>query len=295
MSDGPVVDAATAAAVREGSYVDWSCVMGGAVIASALSFVLFTFGSGIGLSLVSPWTGAKMSATGFAIMASVWAVFVQVGAFAAGGYLAGRMRRPWKDAKRDEVEFRDGAHGAIVWAAGVAIGAAILAWTAAGTARTATDVASGAMSRAGSSGATSTASSYTVDTLFRSPANRQPAEAAAAGDFRAEAGRILLTATSPAGMTPADRTYLIQLVAARTGIPPQEAEQRLNELIASAKETADRARKIGIVAAFLAAASLMAGLAAAWSAARIGGAHRDEGLIWRGFSYRGTAPMRPNL
>ena len=270
--------------------------MGGAVIAAAVSFVLFTFGSAIGLSLVSPWTGAKMSATAFAIVASAWAVFVQVGAFAAGGYLAGRMRRPWKDAKQDEIEFRDGAHGALVWAAGVMLGAFILVWTAAGTARTASDMGSAALSR---SGATETTSTYAVDTLFRSPTApptaRQPADAAATGDYRSEAGRILLTAASPAGMTPADRAYLVQLVAARTGIPPQEAEQRLTQLMANMKETADRARKLGIVAAFLAAASLMAGLAAAWSAARIGGTHRDQGLIWRGFANQGLAPTRSKL
>jgi hypothetical protein len=69
-----------------------------------------------------------------------------------------------------------------------------------------------------------------------------------------------------------------------------DAEQRVNQVIASTKEAADKARKVGIVAAFLTAASLLAGLAAAWTGARLGGTHRDEGLIWRGFARRTVTP-----
>ena len=37
------------------SYVEWSAVFAGAVVASAISFVLLTAGAAIGLSLVSPY------------------------------------------------------------------------------------------------------------------------------------------------------------------------------------------------------------------------------------------------
>ena len=37
-------------------------------------------------------------------------------AASAGGYIAGRMRSRFGDAVADEVEFRDGAHGLVVWA-----------------------------------------------------------------------------------------------------------------------------------------------------------------------------------
>ena len=36
------------------SYVEWGAVLAGAVLAASLSFVLLTFGTGIGLSLLSP-------------------------------------------------------------------------------------------------------------------------------------------------------------------------------------------------------------------------------------------------
>ena len=41
--------------------VDWPAVIAGAVLATAISFVLFTFGAGLGLSITSPYPGRKES------------------------------------------------------------------------------------------------------------------------------------------------------------------------------------------------------------------------------------------
>jgi hypothetical protein len=275
---------------REGSYVDWPCALAGSVIAAALSFVLFTFGSGIGLSMVSPWAGAGSSMVKFAILASLFAVLVQVGAFAAGGYVAGRMRRPWKDAKADEVEYRDGVHGALVWAVGVALGASLLATTAGGAARTAADA--GGMA-AGRSNGVSAETMFTIDKLLRSSKPRTEAErlADARADnrpdlTRGEVERLLAANLARGEMVNADRVYLAQLIAGRTGLSEPEAAARIDSAVVTVKATADRARKTGILAAFLAAASLLAGLVAAWNAAMIGGTHRDQGILWKGFARR---------
>jgi hypothetical protein len=287
---GPAVhNAARSPSTRDGSYVDWPCAMAGAVTAAAISFVLLTFGSGIGLSIVSPWSGSGLSIVAFAVLTSFWALVAQLSAFAAGGYLAGRMRRPWSDARPEEVEFRDGVHGALVWAVGVAFGALLFASAVAGTTRTVASVGNGAAS----SSSMSESSIAFIDTLFRSTRAAQPDGSTA---YRAEAGRILVAGTGRSELPAADRTYLAQLVAARTGLSQPEAEQRVDQVITSAKMATDRARKAGIVAAFLAAATLLAGCAAAWSAAQLGGMHRDQGLIWRGFArhqritLRGVAP-----
>jgi hypothetical protein len=45
--------------------------------------------------------------------------------FGLGGYLAGRLRIPLRPRSRDEVEFRDGIHGLLVWAIAVLIGAVL--------------------------------------------------------------------------------------------------------------------------------------------------------------------------
>ena len=48
-------------------------------------------------------------------------------AFGVGGYIAGRMRAPI-DASDDEIEFRDGTHGVLVWA--IAMVLILMTWAA---------------------------------------------------------------------------------------------------------------------------------------------------------------------
>ena len=107
--------------------------MAGAVVAAAASFVLMTFASAIGLMVVSPSPTWRDTSVWLAILSGLWIIVVAIGSFALGGYLAGRVRSTWK-APEDEVEFRDGAHGLLVWAVGVVLGVALL-WASAGRAR----------------------------------------------------------------------------------------------------------------------------------------------------------------
>jgi hypothetical protein len=273
--------------LRDGSYVDWPCALAGSVIAAAISFVLFTFGSGIGLSIVSPWSGSGTSTVTFAVLASIFAVLAQVGAFATGGYVAGRMRRPWKDAKAEEVTYRDGVHGALVWGIGVILGATLLASTLGGAARTVADAGGTAAVR---SGGASAATVTSVDRLFRSnKSTAAPADARndqGRNETRAEVERIVAASIARREIVAADKTYLAQIVASRTGLTEGEAGLRIDQAIFDGKAAADLARKTGIISAFLAGASLLAGLVAAWSAAMVGGTHRDQGIIWRGLTSR---------
>ncbi len=107
------------------AYLEWGPVIAGALGAAAISLVLFTFGSAIGLSAISPYPYSGLSAQTFFIVAAIFAALVQVGSFAAGGYLAGRIRTPWANGIENERHFRDGTYGFIVWALGLMIGAAI--------------------------------------------------------------------------------------------------------------------------------------------------------------------------
>src|SRR3954452_21467616 len=75
------------------SYVDWAAVIGGIVLASAISLLLLTFGSAVGLSFANFHTFTGVSGVWVAIAAASWLLWVQISSFMAGGYLAGRMRR----------------------------------------------------------------------------------------------------------------------------------------------------------------------------------------------------------
>jgi len=87
---------------------------------------------------------------------------------------------------------------------------------------------------------------------------------------RAEAARVLLTVSSHRGMQPEDRAYLVRLTAAYTGLAQPDAERRVDEAVAHAKENISRARRSAVIGA-----AAMLGAAASWFAACAGGRVRD--------------------
>ena len=152
-----MANAATAATpgilARVSSYVEWAPITAGAVSAAAISFVLLTFGSAIGLTAISPWSSSSLPAWLIAIVGALWLLLTQAGSYALGGYLAGRLRAPVGDSLPAERYFRDGAHGFFVWALGVVITAVVVDWTAGAVLKSGIDagatVASGAAQGAG--------------------------------------------------------------------------------------------------------------------------------------------------
>jgi hypothetical protein len=122
---------------------DWAAIVGGALAAIAVSIILFTAGSGFGLSTVEPWSFANRSPAEFAIGAGIWLIVMQWLSSALGGYMAGRLRTKWVGPRVDEVLFRDTAHGFLAWALATVIVAALFALGTgvAGTAMVGTEAA----------------------------------------------------------------------------------------------------------------------------------------------------------
>jgi hypothetical protein len=273
--------------------VEWGAVIAGAFLAAAISFVLLTFGAAIGLSAVSPWPNSGASAKVVASIAVFWAMAQQIGAFMAGGYVAGRMRSRWHETGH-EADFRDGLHGGLVWAVGVVIGAALFLSTAGSVAKTGAEAAGGAAAAANAS--SSDPMDAVLDSMLRPttvaqagtpsaatpPAAQTPAaraRAVATGDeTRAEMSRLLSSAVATGSLSGESRAYLVQIVAQRAGIPQQEAERRVDQAFNAAREAADKARRAGILTGFVTAASLLLSLGAAWWAAMRGGNHRDHSI-----------------
>jgi hypothetical protein len=289
----PISDVGSAAVIRS-PYLDWGPVFGGAIGAAALSFLFLTFGGAIGLSITSPWPNSGVSMMTVAIVVALWMAIVQIVSFAAGGYLAGRLRSSWADTTLVEHQFRDGAHGFMVWATGVVLGAIILGMTGAGALSTLTR--SGSLVAAGAaSGALATGpADYAVDLLLRpGPRAGQAQPAQNVDGLRMEAGRIFISAINNRALTARDRDHLTQVVAARTGLPEAEAQRRVDaavtearDLEIKAREKADKARKAALIAGFIAAATLLISLAAACAGASLGGRHRDENKAPEFLGYR---------
>lgn len=110
-----------------GAANDWGAIIGGALGAIAISIILFTAGSGFGLSTVEPWSFANQAPEAFAIGTGIWLIVMQWLSAGFGGYLAGRLRAKWIGLRTDEVLFRDTAHGFLAWALATVIVAALFA------------------------------------------------------------------------------------------------------------------------------------------------------------------------
>ncbi len=251
------------------SYIHWGPIIAGAIAAAAVSFVLNGFAASVGLAVASPSPTWRDTSAGLTVLSGVWILVTTVGAFALGGYLAGRVRSSWSTTP-DEVEFRDGTHGLLVWALGVMIGAALLWGTA--SAFTAASMSGAQSARTQTSEPAFLA--YELDRLFRSERRAEPADP----EIRGEAGRILLTGIGRRDILANDRAALVRMVAARTNLAPPEADQRVTQVIEQARQANRQARISAIILGFSIAASLAAGAVAAWLAAGIGGKHRDQAI-----------------
>ena len=92
-------------------------------------------------------------------------------------------------------------------------------------------------------------------------------------------------------LTTENRSYLVPLIAQRTGLSQQEAEKRVDEAVNAARAAADKARRAAVLTGFVTAAGLILSLGAAWWAAVKGGDHRDRSVPARfGFDRR-RAPV----
>jgi len=264
-------------------YIQWTPVVAGALAATALSFILVTFAAAVGLGVTSTAPTWRDASAALWILSGIYLILQAVLSFAVGGYIAGRTTHASVASQTDDVENRDGVHGLAVWAVAVVMGA-ILAGLI-GTA--ALNRSSPNITRGNT--ATSAAEpllSYELDRLYRPSARRTAA--LDLSNERAEAGRVLLTASGHNGISTEDRTYLIQQVGGTTGASATDAERRVDTAIANAKTAIARSRRSTVILAFSLATALLLGAVAAWAAAAAGGRHRDGAPTpdWMGHANR---------
>ena len=262
--------------VEESSAISWAAVVAGAVAAAALTLVLLAFGAGMGFSVVSPWGNSGVSAGTFEIGTGLYLIVVAMLSSTIGGYIAGRLRTKWAGVHAHEVFFRDTAHGFLAWGLATVLGAAALT-AAAGS--FAGGASSGLASVAGVSTTQSAGSGgpvdYYVDALLRPVPTASPntTDSAAA---RREIARILTTGLREGDIPAPDRTYLAQVVGARTGLGQADAEKRVSDVIDQAKSALDIARKAAAKLSLWLTASLLIGALSASLAATEGGYVRDN-------------------
>jgi hypothetical protein len=273
MATDTTIVAVDATQGRAVSAVSWAAIIAGAVVAAAISALLFALGSGFGLASVSPWAGGPSPVT-FTVMTAIWLIIMQWAASGIGGYLTGRLRTRWIGTHTHEVFFRDTAHGFLSWALATVITAALFSSAAI------LGAGAGSHAAAAPSAAPAQALAYDVDTLFRSG---RPDTSPSAADVRAEAGRILAAGIAGGALVPGDRAYLDQLIVGEAGVTPTEADQRVTTVVdreqaavVQAKQAADAARKAAAAFAIFTGLSMLIGALIACVAAALGGQLRDQ-------------------
>jgi hypothetical protein len=247
----------------------WTPVVAGALAAAALAFVLHSFALALGLSVSSTAPTWRDTSFALVLLSGLYLLLVAVVSYGFGAYVTARLRVRFADAPAEDVEFRDGLHGLVVWALATLL-TGLLALAAIEAVPRLT-VPSGAGAGQATSVAGENIIAFDLDRLFRG--DRRPT-----GDMnytRSEAARILLTTSSHNGMRADDRTYLVHLVAATTGLAAADADRRVTEVAGQAKTDLDRARHTALIIGFMAGAAALVGAAAAWFAAGAGGRHRD--------------------
>lgn len=250
--------------VAPGTFIEWGPVIGGAIVGTAVASVLLAFAGAIGLLVASPSPSWRDASVWLTILSGVWLLLVYVFSFGIGGYVAGRLRSPLTEADPNEIEFRDGMHGLLAWGLGVIIGALLLwaAVTALSSTRSGTTPTSGEPGYLTSE----------LDRLFRSDGRPRDGDVQSR---REEAARLINSGLGRQGLAGDDRTYLVQLVAMRTGLSPADADRRVTQVMESAREATKKARRIAVITGFMTATALLAGAAAAWVFGRAGGRQRD--------------------
>ena len=268
------------------SYISWSAVAGGAIVGSALSFVLLTAGASIGLSTVSAHSTHSHATLG-ASVAVFWMVVSTILSYLIAGYIAGRIRETIPGESAHETEFRDGLHGALVWALSIVIGGILAAIAVTSASNSAVGAASISAEKYGlvspavdkmlrNQAVVQVQSNRSENAPTTTPRSADLPDPAAMAATRDEISRILNAAVIKGQLVGDDRQYTSAIVAQRLGIPVSVSEKRVDEAYAEAVQLVETARKSAVLAGLVAATGLLIGLAAAWYAAQKGGSHKND-------------------
>lgn len=251
------------------SAVSWGAIFAGAAGAAALSLILLILGTGLGLSSVSPWVHAGVSAQTLGVSTIIWITFTQLAASALGGYLAGRLRTKWLSVPVDEVHFRDTAHGFLAWAVASLLTAALLTSTISAVLSNTADgtmaLINSAPAKTGADALVQTGMRYQLDKLFRQPISTtaDPVVEPISQDFSDEGAHSVTTTAKNASQhhygevkrifanallnavegnktLPADDlNYVTSLVEQQTGLSQAEAQKRVRDSYSMALTQAD--------------------------------------------------------
>lgn len=276
--------------------ISWGAIFGGVVIAIAVQLLLSLLGVGFGLSMVDTAQNATPGASSFGIGAGVWWTVSYILSLVAGGYVAARLSGVFHP--------QDGTlHGLLTWAVALLISLLLLGSVVSGVVGGAFRTLSSATSSVGSSvsgvvpdiaqtaGVTPGRIRQEAEQLLSAqPTNTDPRQMSREQALQEVVSNLPTLATGDPAAQRQARDRVVQIMTAQSGITPQEANQRLDQLqsratqeasqaSATAQGAADQASSGGATAAFGACAALVLGAIAAALGGRLGTRRSDAVVV----------------
>jgi hypothetical protein len=293
-ADAPAVTTAVPeGAPKLPTRISWGAVLAGGIAAVAVGVMLNVLGLAVGATSLDPArAGGSPSASTIGIAGGIWLMVANLIGLGIGGWVAARLSGTSDDT--------DGLlHGLSVWAVGFLISLLLLGNVVAGATgtvfRSASSVIGGTMQGAGQAvGQAAQAAAPDIAQAARTTDTDQliarlqgalqsggDPQAMTPDQRRSEITQILGTRIRQGEFRGDQRDRLAQLVAAETGVPPEQANERIGQVETQAREAAARAetqaREAAQTAAEAAAttaywlfAAMILGAAAAVLGARLG-------------------------
>lgn len=227
--------------------ISWGAVLAGVAVLLVIQLLLALLGLGVGLSTVDPASDGTPEASSLGIGAGIWtAVCVAIATF-AGAWIAGRLAG--MPSRTDGM-----LHGITTWAVATLLGVYLLTSAASGIVSTTFSTVGSTLQSLGQgaqglAGAAQQVLPDDIRTAAEGLFNRAPdaaqetaqeAQAATGTTNTGDAIRRVVAGVSE-GASPEDRQAAVNLIAQQAGIPPEEAQQRLDQFQTQYRETTARA------------------------------------------------------
>jgi len=231
--------------------ISWGAILAGVAVLLVVQLLLSLFGLGVGLATVDPAGDGTPQASSLGLGAGIWGAISVAIATLVGAWIAGRLAGI--PSRLDGM-----LHGIVTWAVATLIAVYLLTSAASGLVNTAFRTVGSTLQTIGQgagglAGAAQQAAQQVLPDDIRAQAEglfqrgqgeaqqtAQEAQAATGTTNTADAVRRAV-AGAREGATPEERQAAVNLIAQQAGIPPEEAQQRLDQFQTTYRETTARA------------------------------------------------------
>lgn len=260
--------------------ISWAAIFAGVVVGLVTQLLLTMLGTGIGLATLDATVGGgdNPSAAGISIVSGIWFIVSGLISSFVGGYVAARM-------SGRTVATTGAMHGLTAWAFTTLLVLWLLTTSVGGIIGGALGGVASAVGGIGQGIASSASQALQqtnpLDFIERQIRGSGESPEALQAEATNAVRQLILSGETP---DPEVRQRAVDALAQAAGIPPEQAEQRLDEIVAqyrqtvdrvqtAAAETADTAASVVSTGALIAFAALVLGAIAGWFGGRSGVVH----------------------